>query len=148
MNPKLLMNVTIAIFAVFSVWCFVDGFRVSEIEFIGAFSYLLVVLSLLLKIPHSRHIAFTVLVLHIALSSFMLYSAITTNVPTPEEIEDISQSIRNASAPDRIDFISLMTEPRRRFLIVRETAILLPLLFCVYSLANNTVANLLRVKNA
>ena len=97
MSPQYLITSASAILMAFSIWCFVDGFRVSGVEFVGAVTYLVLAVVILFRIRYARYFAFVVLGIHIAFSLFTLYMAMAMNVPTPEEIDELAQQMKNTS---------------------------------------------------
>ena len=72
MNAEYLIHTVSAVFLAFSVWCFIDGFRVSKVELIGAFTYLILAVLIFSKFDFSRYLSFLVLTLHIGFSLFMI----------------------------------------------------------------------------
>jgi len=149
MNSQYLITSASAVLAAFSIWCFVDGVLVSNIEFISAVIYLLLATTILFKIRYTRYLALGVLGVHIAFALFMLYMAITTDVPSPEEIEEFSQRLENLPTNEEYSTAYVfMSSERKRYLILREITVLLPLFFCVYALTNSAVANLFKGRKA
>jgi hypothetical protein len=143
MDIKFLIYTVSAIFLAFSVWCFVDGIRVSRIDLIGGFAYLVLAVFIYKRSNVFRFLAFAVLALHIGFSIFILLTVFKMGWTENEGLKAFAD-LETASG-DGVMYVDI-GNARKTFLIIKSLVTTLVLGYCFFVLTNSNVIGLFEGK--